>query len=180
MNRPLLAMVALIIISGCSNNHKNLTTNYDRTPPPSYKISDDFKDNNDIIITINKPKAKHNKKIILSNKSKKERKENCSIMDRFDRKMVLAFEKDNGNIRYGFDIDGISHKSAKIENIMFIYRKRLNPSKTIKKSCKFNSSFQGLVGSVYNEFFIREQNTVWGDIKEIRQEIRHNLNLLYE
>ncbi len=188
-------ILIIVLLSGCSN-HKGVMSNYKdvRVEKPSFntiseqniikqniKEVSNHKSNKLPKIDIKDKNNDNEYEVILANNDrKKTKRKNCNIMDRFDRKMLLAFEKDNGNIRYGFDIDGISYKSVKIENIMFTYRKKLNPSKTRKTSCRFNSGFQGLVGSAYNEIFLRKDDTIWKDLKDIKREIRQNLNLLMQ
>ncbi len=193
-------MLIIVLLSGCSSN-KGVMPNYKdtRVEKPFFnpnsrqdirkisnsKYTNNQKNNNKYNQSpkINIKKAINNNEyeiILANNDSKKTKRKSCNIMDRFDRKMLLAFEKDNGNIRYGFDIDGISYKSTKIKNVMFTYRKKLNPSKTKKTSCKFNSGLQGLIGSAYNEIFLRKDDTVWNDIKDIKKEIQQNINLLMQ
>lgn len=90
----------------------------------------------------------------------------CSIGDRFDRDMTLAYNFRDGQSRLGLDVDGLSYDSLKVEAVKLEFRYRFSPGKTKKEKCRYESGFQGLVGSAYNEFVRREHNTIWNDIED--------------
>lgn len=90
----------------------------------------------------------------------------CSIGDRFDRDTTLAYNFKDGQSRLGLDIDGLSYDSLEIEAVKLEFRYRFSSGKTKKEKCRYESGFQGLVGSSYNEFVRREHNTIWNDIED--------------
>lgn len=90
----------------------------------------------------------------------------CSIGDRFDRGTTLAYNFSDGRSRLGLDIDGLSYDSFKVEAVKLKFRYRFSAGKTKKEKCRYESGFQGLVGSAYNEFVRREHNTIWNDIED--------------
>ncbi len=89
----------------------------------------------------------------------------CSISKRFDRKAMVAYEWDRN--RLSVDLDGVTggETGMRVE-----YKIRLQPEKTRAQKCRYNSKWQGLVGSGYNELILRKEDTVWQEIKEIRTE----------
>lgn len=94
----------------------------------------------------------------------------CRLKDRFDRKAVLAYEWDRSRVSLdvnglGFGWDGFSD----VEEIKLEYRLRLQPEKPPREKCRYASHWQGIVGSGYNEFFVREENTVWEDLKKVKE-----------
>lgn len=98
-------------------------------------------------------------------------KKSCRIKDRFDRKAVLAYEWGENRLALhanGFDLGGSEDATFKIQ-----YRLRLQPEKTRVEKCRYKSSWQGLVGSGYNEFFLRENDTVYEEFREIREKMQN-------
>ncbi len=100
---------------------------------------------------------------------------NCRLKDRFDRKVLLAYEWDRN--RMTFDMSGIGSSSDM--GMRVEYKLRLQPEKSPKEKCRFNSSWQGLIGSGYNELMLREDDTVLEEIKGIRSEVDEYLNILF-
>lgn len=98
----------------------------------------------------------------------------CRIKDRFDRKDVLAFEW--GQNRLSFDVAGLGLDSYEIEKVRVRYRLRFQDYKTKKERCRYASSFQGLIGSGYNEFFVRKNDTVWEELKKLRGDVEDGLD----
>jgi hypothetical protein len=100
----------------------------------------------------------------------------CSIADRFDRDAALAYNFSNQQSRLALHLDmrggGLQDIGRMdVEAVMVRFTHKLQKSSADKKQkCRFNSKVQGLVGSVYNEFFVRDNYTVW-------QELRHRLNI---
>jgi len=87
----------------------------------------------------------------------------CSLRHRFDRKALIAYEW--GDNRLGLDMDGVNMAGADIKAAMVTYRFRFSPDrkvayKTKREKCRYHSKWQGLIGSGYNEFFVREDDTV--------------------
>ncbi len=90
----------------------------------------------------------------------------CRIKDRFDRKMLLAYEFDDDQSRLGFDVDGVGFDNMNIEQVRFEFNYKFSPGKTKKQKCRYRSSFQGIAGSAYNELFIRDKDTIWTELDE--------------
>jgi len=184
--RAMFLLSLSILLSGCSNNIGVFNAKQ-RVEPPIYSSFKNIDLEEIDNYSIAKYDAKHSDvyknldiETVLANneRSKSNNRRNCRITDRFDRKLLLSYEQDGGNTKYGFDIDGLLSTSGKKRNIVFSYKKKLNASAIKKKPCRFNSNLQGLLGSVYNEVFLRKNDTVWGDIKDLRNEIEQNINML--
>lgn len=91
----------------------------------------------------------------------------CRLKDRFDRKALLAYEWDRS--RLSMDVDGVNLSGGDDFGMRIGYRLRLQPEKPSKELCRYSSSWQGLIGSGYNEFFMKEDSSVW---HEVRRELR--------
>ncbi len=102
-------------------------------------------------------------------KTKKGKKINCSIKDRFDRKSILAYEW--GRNKISIDIDGINLKNSGNKAILFEYKLHIHPEKTKKELCRSSSKWQGIIGSSYNELFIRKDDTIWMQLNNIIKNI---------
>ena len=98
----------------------------------------------------------------------------CNIGDRFDRGATLAYNFDDNQTRVAFNLslDGpkLSDPSRlEVNSAMIRYTHKFSkPPANKREKCRFQSSFQGLVGSAYNELFIRNTFTVW---KELRNKL---------
>ena len=94
----------------------------------------------------------------------------CSFKDRFDRKAVLAYEWDRS--RLALDVEGVdpmgggNDKGFRLE-----YKLRFQSEKTKKQLCRYKSSWQGLFGSSYNEFFVREDDTAVEEVKGMKKDV---------
>jgi hypothetical protein len=89
----------------------------------------------------------------------------CSIKERFDRTSVLAYNFSDRKSRLSLhmDIDGIGLKNPaniEVEGMMLKFRYKFQPIKDRKEACLYPSGWQGWGGSVYNEFFVREKDTI--------------------
>lgn len=112
----------------------------------------------------------------LSLVKQSEQKE-CRLKDRFDRKVLLAYEWNRS--RVALNIQGLNvgwsgvsgFEGAKLE-----YKLRIQPEKTHREKCRYTSHWQGLIGSGYNEMFLREDQTVWQELKKVKEETRQFLN----
>lgn len=91
----------------------------------------------------------------------------CSLNDRFDRKAVVAYEW--GRSRLSLDVDGVNFGGGDERAVHLQYKIRLQPEKTKKQRCRYSSSWQGLVGSGYNELFVRKEDTVWAEIRDVKK-----------
>ncbi|MGH1377488.1 MAG: hypothetical protein ACRBB3_01580 [Alphaproteobacteria bacterium] len=101
----------------------------------------------------------------------------CSLNDRFDRKAVVAYEW--GRSRLSLDVDGVGLGGGDDRGVRVQYKIRLQPEKTKKQRCRYSSSWQGLVGSGYNEFFIRKENTVWSEISDVKNSARQYIDKFF-
>lgn len=92
----------------------------------------------------------------------------CSISDRFDRKGVLAwnFSDNQSRLSLNMKIDGIGFTGAEVEQVMLKFTYKFQPLKNRKERCRYPSGFQGLIGSGYNEFFLRQRDTVWDELRD--------------
>lgn len=97
------------------------------------------------------------------NGSKKE-KSNCRWKDRLDRDAVVAYEWSRN--RLSMDVDGVNMSGDGEYGVYVEYRLRFQPEKKKKERCRYKSAWQGMVGTGYHEFFVREEDTVWQGIKE--------------
>ena len=104
---------------------------------------------------------------------------NCSIKDRFDNDALLAYEfGTNQRSRFSFDVDGLNLDSSGIEAIKVSFTYRLQADKTKDQRCRYSSGYQGLIGSGYNELYIRDSgHTVWKEIDDVRGEIEDRLGI---
>jgi hypothetical protein len=100
----------------------------------------------------------------------------CNIKDRFDRGAALAYNFDDRQSRLALHLsmEGPSFSDPtrlQLNSMMVRYTHQFSkPPQSKKEKCRVESNFQGVVGSAYNEFFVRNNYTVW-------QEIRHRLNI---
>lgn len=95
----------------------------------------------------------------------------CRLKDRFDRKELIAYNFSDGKTRVGLkmDMDGFSLSDAgnfDVEEIKLNFRYRFQPIKKRKEKCLYESSWQGLFGSGYNEFYLREEQTVYEELDD--------------
>lgn len=97
---------------------------------------------------------------------------NCNIQDRFDRNALIAYEwGQNTQNRLGLDVDGIGWGGGEIEQVKLQYTFRLQPERPKKMGCRYTSGWQGMVGSGYNEMFMRPENEgAKADFNELRRD----------
>lgn len=89
----------------------------------------------------------------------------CSIKDRFDRSSTLAYNFSEGQDRLELNVKA---KGPSLTNpgrfefngIGIRFTHKFQNIKTPKERCRYESPFQGLVGSAYNEFYLRKDDTV--------------------
>lgn len=84
---------------------------------------------------------------------------NCGLGERFDHQALLAYQW--GRNRVGLNVDRVNAKSVdhvknhEAEEVKMTYRIKLQNNKGRAENCRYNSSWQGLIGSGYNEFYLR-------------------------
>lgn len=99
----------------------------------------------------------------------------CGLGDRFDRSEEIAYQW--GQNRLGLDVD---RAGASFKGFMLTYRLKFQDHKTKKERCRYKSSWQGLIGSGYNELFLREKNTVWDELNLLEGDVRSRLDTLLQ
>lgn len=96
----------------------------------------------------------------------------CDMGDRFDRGAALSYNFDNHQTRLSLhlsvDAPSLSNPGNLGLNTAMVRftHKFQKPSKTEEAKCLYPSKVQGLLGSVYNEFFVRENYTILDELKD--------------
>lgn len=96
----------------------------------------------------------------------------CNIRDRFDSGAALAYNFDDRQSRLALHLsmEGPSFSDPgrlQLNSVLVRYTHKFSkPPQSKKEKCRFESNFQGVLGSAYNELFVRNNYTVW---KELRQ-----------
>jgi hypothetical protein len=94
--------------------------------------------------------------------------EGCSIGNRFDRRTTLAYNFDDHQSQLGFRmaINSRNNGPVGVSRAMLVFRYKFQPAKERHERCRYNSHWQGVVGSAYNELILREHNSLWGEIRD--------------
>lgn len=104
----------------------------------------------------------------------------CSIRSRFDREAVLAYEwGEGGRSRLALDVDGIGFDQFDVEQVKLEYKIRFSAEPTRKQRCRYASGWQGMLGSGYNEMFLRQNDTVWHELGDLEEDLDENLSDLF-
>ncbi|MCC7305745.1 MAG: hypothetical protein IT558_05745 [Alphaproteobacteria bacterium] len=91
----------------------------------------------------------------------------CSIKDRFDRDAMLAYNFSDNQSRLSLHLSGdVGLGEAEFEKVMIKFNYKFQPGKDKKQRCRYASGFQGVVGSVYNEFVRRKHDTVLDELRD--------------
>jgi hypothetical protein len=92
----------------------------------------------------------------------------CSIKDRFDRKAAVAYNFDDRKSRLALHLDmgDTGFGGIEVDKVMVKYTYKFQDIPHRKDKCKYPSGFQGWAGSIYNEFFVRQNDTVWDQLRE--------------
>ncbi len=93
----------------------------------------------------------------------------CGFRDRFDRDGALAYNFDGGRKRLALHMDmgNVGLGGVEVDQMMVQFKYKLqDPPKRHKDGCRYDSHFQGLVGSAYNEMFMRRNDTVWDELRD--------------
>jgi hypothetical protein len=95
----------------------------------------------------------------------------CKIRDRFDRGATFAYNFDNQQTRLSFHL-GLNGPSLgaptqmEFKSVFVRYTHKFSkPPEGKREKCRFQSNVQGLIGSAYNELFVRNNYTVWQEIR---------------
>lgn len=94
----------------------------------------------------------------------------CSIKDRFDREATIAYNFADGQSRIALDLNArgptLSNPGRmEFKGIQMRFTYKMQKYQKPKERCLYASPVQGLIGSLYNEFSLRENDTV---IQELR------------
>lgn len=90
----------------------------------------------------------------------------CRFKDRFDRDDLIAYEW--GQSRLGLDVDGIGYDSMELEEVKLTFSMNLQPIKSKKQLCRRDSSWQGMIGSGYNELIVHDGAVIEQKYNELR------------
>ncbi len=96
----------------------------------------------------------------------------CGMGDRFDNSAALAYNFDDRQSRLSLhmSVDGPSISNpANLEMNSVLLRftyKLQKPSRSEEARCLYPSHVQGLIGSTYNEFFVRTNYTILDELKD--------------
>lgn len=82
----------------------------------------------------------------------------CEIRHRFDRSSALAYNFSNHKSQLALKLD---LDKTDVKGTMLRFTHKFQPLKNKREHCLYPSRVQGLLGSVYNEMFRRENDTVW-------------------
>ncbi len=157
-----LCFTAVVLMTGCSTNEISSNTSinaYSLVTPPEHQLtSKNYLAENIGVSRADKthPDAEtpgYSTRVFYSSKESGGGDDKCSIKDRFDRKGVLAYYSADRTKRLSFH-------TGSFDEAMFRYSfklsKKLDRKDRKKINCLYNSRVQGILGSVYNEFNLRE------------------------
>jgi hypothetical protein len=98
---------------------------------------------------------------------------NCDFGDRFDRHTTLAYNFDDRH-QLGFNLGVNNHgddNAVTVSHALLVFHYKFNSVKSPSvpdeaAKCRYASHWQGMVGSAYNELFLRDSNTVWSELRD--------------
>lgn len=92
----------------------------------------------------------------------------CSIKDRFDRTAALAYNFDNKQSRLSLHLDmgDTGFEGIEVDKVMVKFTHKFQAIPHRKDKCKYKSNWQGLIPSAYHELYVRENDTVWDELRE--------------
>ncbi len=93
----------------------------------------------------------------------------CSFRDRFDRDGALAYNFSDRQTRLSLHMDmgNVGFGGVEVDKVMVKFRYKFQDGESSRKErCRYPSGFQGLIGSGYNEFFLRQNDTVWDALRD--------------
>lgn len=94
----------------------------------------------------------------------------CKVTDRFDNRSTIAYNFDDRH-QVALNMAANGDGPMGVSRAVIVFRYKFDaPKPTAREQqrakCRYDSHWQGLVGSTYNELFLRDHNTVWGQIKD--------------
>jgi hypothetical protein len=94
----------------------------------------------------------------------------CSFAGRFDSHSALAYNFDDNRSQIGFNMSVNDHGAGlvNVSRAAVVFRYKFDQVKSPPRAekCRYASHWQGLVGSSYNELFLRDHNTLWGEVRD--------------
>lgn len=95
----------------------------------------------------------------------------CSLKNRFDRSSTLAyhFANQQSRLQLNLDVDGpkLSDPSRLVlEGVSLRFTHKFQAIPTAKEKCRYASPVQGIFGSLYNEIYLRDTDTVFEEIEK--------------
>lgn len=175
----LSSCLALAGLAGCSFD---FSSDY---PPRASRISPLSKDFTSVVAGVEQgrpieelyPEAQDDdnpvKKAVRLGLSRDESKAlGCSMGDRFDRGAALAynFSDKQSRVALHLSLSGPSFSDPgrlEVDSVMVRFTHKFQkPSRAQEKKCLFPSQVQGVIGSVYNEFFVRDTYTILDELKD--------------
>lgn len=78
---------------------------------------------------------------------------NCAALERFDHQALLAYQW--GRNRVGLNFNQVEERFAEADEVKMTYRIKLQKTKGRAENCLSDSAWQGIIGSGYNEFYLR-------------------------
>ena len=105
------------------------------------------------------------------NNKKQKKKQSCSLGDRFDRGSDLALMMNEGHSRLGLDVEleGMELDNAgqfEVQGFMLRFDHKFQKGRFKNTACLYPAAVQGLVGSVYNELWRREDGHVLNELED--------------
>jgi len=99
---------------------------------------------------------------------KKNRRESCRLRDRFDSRDIIAYNFSDRKSRVGLklDMDTPGFSGTEVRSVMVNFHYRFQPEKAKREECLYDSPWQGLAGSGYNEVFERDQPVIYDELDE--------------
>lgn len=78
---------------------------------------------------------------------------NCTAQERFDHQALLAYQW--GRNRIGLNFNQVDERFAEADEVKMTYRIKLQKAKSRAENCLNDSAWQGIIGSGYNELYLR-------------------------
>jgi hypothetical protein len=95
----------------------------------------------------------------------------CHMKDRIDRSAALAYDFDDHQTRLALNLslNGPSFSDPSrldFKSVMVRYTHKFSlPQESRKEKCRFKANMQGVIGSAYNELFVRDNYTIWQELR---------------
>lgn len=92
----------------------------------------------------------------------------CKTKDRFDRDGALAYNFDDKKSRIALHIDlgDTGFGGFEVDKVLVKFSHKFQAIPHRKDKCRFKSNWQGLIPSAYHELYVRENDTVWDELRD--------------